>query len=354
MLKKVKTSQLQPGMHVVLPAGWLNHPFLKSSFTVRSESQIKKLVESGLEYVMIDPGKGSFHSSQTGAAGKKNKNCRDNTDAAGQGGWQYAEAPGKWEPDKLVPRPLLEAIRNSGMEPAEKAVVVYRSSLALMERLFEEPRAENIKEAKKAISGVVDVILGEPSTANELLKITAHDFYTYTHCVNVGVISVLLSKSFAASLAGEDMHELGAGFFLHDLGKVKVDSSIINKRGKLTLWEMEEIRKHPQIGCEMVTEAGELSEECRTIIMQHHERIDGTGYPMGLEDEEILLSGHICAVADVYDALTSNRSYQGRLTTFQALKYMKENLEGKFLKEAFEALVLLFAPGMTDGGPQEV
>ncbi len=346
MLKRVKISELRPGMHVVLPAGWLKHPFLKNSFTIRSEGQIKKLKESGLEYVMIDPRKGALRFSHAFSLDDAWGQRSGEEDQTGGGARAVLmEAPGRWEPDKLVPRSLLDAIRNSGMGPAEKAGVVYRSSLTLMERLFEEPRAENIKEAKKAIKDVVDLILCEPSTANELLKITVHDFYTYTHSVNVGVLAVLLSKSFTDGLAGEDMHELGAGFFLHDLGKVKVDSSIINKRGKLTPEEMEEIKKHPQTGCDMVTEAGELSRECRTIIMQHHERIDGSGYPVGLKDREILLAGHICAVADVYDALTSTRSYQRRLTAFQALKYMKESLEGKFLKEAFEELVLLFAPG---------
>ena len=338
MLKKVKTPDLRTGMYVVLPSGWLKHPFLKNNFTIKSRGQIKKLIDSGLEDVMIDTEKGLYDFAlpdagpwPSGAEGEDTGEIR-------------IEVPGKWEPDKLVPHALLEAVRDPGMAPAEKAGVVYQSSLTLMERLLEEPRAENIKEAKKVIKEVVDLILCEPQTAQELLKITSHDVYTYMHCVNVGVLSVLLSKSFAGSLAQGDIHELGAGFFLHDLGKVQVDSAIINKRGDLTPKEMEEIRKHPQKGCEMVTEAGELTDECRTIIMQHHERIDGSGYPLWLRGGDILLPGHICAVADVYDALTSTRSYQKRLTTFQALKYMKEKLEGKFLKEVFEELVRIFAP----------
>ncbi len=332
VLKRIKTTDLRAGMHVVLPSGWLNHPFLKNSFRIRSAGQIKKLIDAGLEEVMVDPAKGIFGPPDAGTGGSE------------ETGEIKSEAPDKWEPDKLVPRVLLEAVRDPGMEPGEKAGVVYRSSITLMERLLEEPGAENVKEAKKGIKEVVDMILGEPRTAQELLKITTHDFYTYTHSVGVGVLAVLLSKSFAGSLAGQDMLELGAGFFLHDLGKVQVDNDIINKRGKLTPEEMEEIKTHPQKGRDMIAEAGELTDECRIIIMQHHERIDGSGYPLGIKGDEIHLLGHICAVADVYDALTSTRSYQRRLTTYQALKYMKENLEDRFLKAVFDELVLLFAP----------
>ncbi|MDA8091862.1 MAG: HD-GYP domain-containing protein [Nitrospiraceae bacterium] len=339
MLKRIKATDLQVGMHVVLSAGWLNHPFLKNSFRINSEGQIKKILESGLEDVMIDTQKGIFSAP----AGKSTRT------GAGMGETgNEIEIPVEWEPEKLVPSDLLEALRDSGMDSREKAGAIYRSSITLMEKLLKDPVAKNIREAKTGIKEIVDIILSETSTARELLKITTHDLYTYTHSVNVGVLAVLLSKSVPKSipggLAGQDMHELGAGFFLHDLGKVRVDSNIINKRGPLTPEEMEEVKKHPQKGCEMVSEAGELTEECRAIILQHHERFDGSGYPMGLKGHEIPLSGYICAVADVFDAITSNRSYQKSLTTFQALNYMKEKLEGKFYKQVFDEFVLLFAP----------
>ena len=105
------------------------------------------------------------------------------------------------------------------------------------------------------------------------------------------------------------MHELGAGFFLHDLGKVKIDTAIINKPGKLTAEEMRQMRRHPNLGFTILSKTKQLSEECKLIVLQHHERNDGTGYPNGLRGDAIHIYCRLCSLADVYDALTSVRPY---------------------------------------------
>jgi len=108
----------------------------------------------------------------------------------------------------------------------------------MMSRLLEHPTAENIAETKKGIAEIVNLILTDEATNLHLLRITSHDHYTYTHSLAVGLLSVSLAKVLFKRSQGHDMHELGAGFFLHDLGKVKVDAAIINKPGKLTEEEM--------------------------------------------------------------------------------------------------------------------
>ena len=122
----------------------------------------------------------------------------------------------------------------------------------------------------------------------------------------------------------------------------KIDPAIINKPGKLTDQEMTIIRSHPYQGYKILKETNQLTEECMFIVMQHHEREDGTGYPRGLKGADIHTYGRICCIADVYDALTAVRSYKQQLTTFDALKLMKEQLMNHFHKELFEKFVLLF------------
>jgi len=138
------------------------------------------------------------------------------------------------------------------------------------------------------------------------------------------------------------MHELGAGFFLHDIGKVRIDAGIINKPGKVTDEEMNIIRTHPYQGYKLLKDTNQLTEECMVIVMQHHEREDGTGYPRSIKGDAIHAYGRICCIADVYDALTAERSYKQRLNTFEALKLMKEQLLNHFHKDMFEKFVLLF------------
>lgn len=326
MLKLIKTHDLKVGMYVVLPVSWFKHPFLRNEFHIKTRDEIKKIIDSGFGEVTIDTDKGFIG---------------DDVEAIGHGD-KLSKPPQEWKPENLVPEELKTVIKDKNIAPEKKSKVVYESSLKLMDRLLNSPTSENIGEAKKTIYNIVDVVLSEDETADKLLKITSHDFYTYTHSVNVGVLSTMLSKEIFKDSSDHNIHELGAGFFLHDLGKVRIAPSIINKPGRLTEDEMKQMRTHPYQSYKILSETNHLSEECKIITMQHHERDDGSGYPRGLKGEEIHPYGRICCVADVFDALTAERSYKPSLTPFEALNVMKEEMLNHFHKEIFERFVLLF------------
>jgi HD-GYP domain-containing protein (c-di-GMP phosphodiesterase class II) len=328
MQKTISITELKVGMYVILPLSWFKHPFLKSEFIIKSRDQIATIIDSGIAEILIDPEKSEFPD----AAVAKIDTIVE----------RAATPPKAWSPDKLVPPELREAIHDKSLTPEKKSKLVYESSRVLVERLFEDPKAENIVEAKKGIAEVVDLIIADDATSRELLKITSYDYYTYTHSVNVGVFSVMLAKTIFKGSDRHDMHELGAGFFLHDIGKVRIDPALVNKPGKLTDEEMAVMKTHPALGFSILKEANQLTEECMFIVMQHHEREDGTGYPRGLKGPEIHTYGRICCIADVYDALTAERSYKQQLNTFDALKLMKEKLMNHFHKELFEKFVFLF------------
>ena len=326
MIKTIKIQDLKVGMYVVLPISWFKHSFIRNKFHIKSREQIKEINESGFEEVTIDIEKG-FVAEDVESVGHGNKPLTP---------------PKNWEPEKLIPEELKAAIHDKNMAPQKKAKVVYKSSLELVSRLLDSPTSENIGEAKKGIADIVDFVISEDETGLQLLKITSHDFYTYTHSVNVGVMSIMLSKALFKGSVNHNMHELGAGFFLHDLGKVRIDPAIINKPGRLTEDEMKKMRTHPYQSYQILSKTNQLSEECKIIAMQHHEREDGSGYPRGLKGDEIHPYGRICCIADVFDALTAERSYKPKLTPFEALKVMKEEMFHHFHKEIFEKFVLLF------------
>lgn len=327
MLKTIKTKELTTGMYIVLSESWIKHPFARSRFMIKSSRQIEKIIESGFDEVTIDLSKSLPLT---------------NIESIGHEDVPLPPAR-EWEPEKLVPDELREALRNRDLLPDTKAVIVYNASLVLMENLFRDPKTENISEAKKGIAGVVDLIVSDKETSRRLLEIITNDFYTYTHSVNVGILSVMLSKELFTGSDAHDMHELGAGFFLHDIGKTRIDPEIINKQGKLTEGEMEKMRAHPYQGYKLLSDTKHLTEECKVIVMQHHEREDGTGYPMKLKGDDIHLYGRICCIADVYDALTAKRSYKLQYTPFEALKIMKNEMINHFHKEIFEKFVLLLS-----------
>jgi HD-GYP domain-containing protein (c-di-GMP phosphodiesterase class II) len=142
----------------------------------------------------------------------------------------------------------------------------------------------------------------------------------------VGIFSIALARIFFGANSSHDMQRLGVGFFLHDLGKCKLPLEILNKPGALTPEERQVVNRHPEDGSTLLRESGYATEEAEIIILQHHERDNGTGYPNGLKGSEIHPYARICRLADVYDALTSERPYHKKRTTFEALKMIKEEM----------------------------
>ncbi|MBF0133147.1 MAG: HD-GYP domain-containing protein [Magnetococcales bacterium] len=238
---------------------------------------------------------------------------------------------------------VMEAARSTTLDPKQKAQAVYQHSLSLFSSLFETPTADFIKNTKSAVGSVVEMILEDDDTAINLLKVTSHDYYTYTHSVNVGVLAVCLAKKLYKNKSSHNMREFGAGAFLHDLGKVKVDPAILNKPSRLDEWEMKRMRTHPYQSYRILMDTSQLSEECAIIAMQHHEREDGTGYPRHLKGNEIHEYGKIGCIADVYDALTAKRVYKEGMPPFKALQIMKNEMIHHFEREMFENFVLLFS-----------
>ncbi|MFQ5685329.1 MAG: HD-GYP domain-containing protein [Candidatus Scalindua sp.] len=327
MLKKIETSSLNVGMYIILPVAWNEHPFLKNQFILKSKKQIKKILDYGIKEITIDITKGKCNIEFLETLSHSDKDMAPSE---------------KWKSESFVSKELEEAIKDQSIPPQKKAKAVYGYSIEIMNKVIDNPSIENIKTGKEHIAAVVDVILSDDETSNQLLNITSHDFYTYTHSVNVGILSIMLSKALLKYYSTKLMHELGAGFFLHDLGKVNVDSNIINKPGRLTKEEMFKMRTHPFQGFKLLKAADQLSEECKIIVMQHHEREDGTGYPKRLKGDEIHLYGRISSIADIFDALTAERSYKKKLTPFEALSLMKKEMSNHFNKEIFNNFVMLF------------
>jgi len=328
-------------MYIVLADSWLSHGFLRSRFKIKSAEQLKQLRAQDIKEVLVD-----FSKSDPSVVPGEDEPALDELShnmnhPAAVVDPKDEPAPEGWSSDQVVPEGLVSAIEDKSLPPDRKSAVVYEHSLQMMERLLESPTAENLQASKQAVGSITDMILSDDATAQSMLRITSHDFYTYTHSVNVGVTGIMLCKALFKNSDVHDMHELGAGFFLHDLGKVMVDPEVLNKPARLTDDEMRHIRIHPYQGYKILDQAGALSEEVRTIVMQHHEFVDGSGYPKRLRNNEIHIYGRICGIADVYDALTAERSYKRAMTPFDALTLMKEKMAHHFDKEIFSSFVQL-------------
>lgn len=211
----------------------------------------------------------------------------------------------------------------------QKAGKVYDLSRNVMQEFFLYQAAPSLLQMAEPVMDMMDQVLSEKSVGFAGLgKILNKDYYTYTHSVNVGLYC--LTYATKAGMSPGDIKEMGMGGMLHDAGKVEVPAEIINKDGKLTDLEFAEIKKHPEAGRDMLAGMGCFGEKILQMAYEHHEKYNGVGYPQGLRGNEISLAGRICKVMDVYDALTTRRSYKAPLSPFQALGIMKQGMVVEF------------------------
>ncbi|MBF0399770.1 MAG: HD-GYP domain-containing protein [Magnetococcales bacterium] len=338
MDKLVAVDALQIGMYVKLQDDSIKGTGLEKAFFITDPGQLRQIRGLSLRYgkVYVDLDRQWQPSPIDDMSHAAESEKRETSVVEPESSPEQAQ-------QNSVDR-IKQAASDPSMEPKKKAAAVYQSAREIMQTLFECPTAEFIKDTKEAVGSLVDMVLEDEEAANALIKVTQHDYYTYTHSVNVGTLSICLAKKlFQTDTASHDMRELGAGFFLHDLGKVRVEKEILNKPSRLTEAEMKRMRIHPYQSYKILQESSQLSEECRVIAMQHHERDDGTGYPLRLKGEQIHVYGRICCIADVYDALTAKRSYKEAMPPFEALKIMKNEMLHHFHREIFNNFVMLFS-----------
>lgn len=203
-----------------------------------------------------------------------------------------------------------------------QAVAIKEKSKTIVKDLLEDPRSgENIKKGMRVVSDLTECILGNPNVLYDLIALNSYDQYTYTHSVNVAVLSMGIGVS--CGMRKDEIQDLGVGALLHDVGKSAISPEILNKPGRLNEREYEVMKSHVLEGIRTIDSNGAIPKESRSVILQHHERISGSGYPNRLAGPQISAFGRICAIADCYDAMTTNRPYKDAGTPFQALMQMK-------------------------------
>lgn len=178
----------------------------------------------------------------------------------------------------------------------------------------------NIRLACEVVDVLVDQILQNESLLLQLTSVRLIDDYTFSHMVNCALYAASMGRCLGKN--PEEIRDLCLAGLLHDVGKAKIPRDILRKCGELSREEFETIKKHPELGYYELCKYGELNERVRQAALQHHERGDGSGYPDRLNKESISLFSRIIAVVDVYDALTSDRCYRGRILPHESAEIL--------------------------------
>jgi HD-GYP domain-containing protein (c-di-GMP phosphodiesterase class II) len=321
MIKKVKTERLKPGMFVHdFNCGWLNHPFLRNRLLLKCDAEIEKILEHQIRDVYIDTDQGL-----------------DADDAPTE---QFVEEViqtelYKFEPEKPKTHGTVELAEEVGaakiiLEESKRQTQVLMDAVRLGMKL-------DLPQVEVVVEKMTESVLRNKDALVSLARIKNKDEYTYLHSLSVSALCI--SFGHYMDMEPKEIKALGVGGLLHDIGKVSVPLTLLNKPGALTEAEFEIMKTHVAHGDRILRDTHGIDEFSICVCQHHHERLDGTGYPHGLRGNEISKFGQIAAIVDIYDALSSERCYKYALAPTAALRklfewssfYLNRNLVEQFV-----------------------
>ncbi|MDD3363928.1 MAG: HD-GYP domain-containing protein [Syntrophomonas sp.] len=200
---------------------------------------------------------------------------------------------------------------------------------------FSSKRALDVKNLRNGVSMLLDDIVSNHNTLIHLDDIRSHDDYLLLHSLNVAILSMMTGLTLGYNEG--NLIDLGLGALLHDIGMIMIDPHILNKAGGLTPDESEEVRKHPEIGFNILRTFREIPTRVTHIAYQHHEKVDGTGYPRQLDRKTILEYAQITAVADTFDAVVADRPFRKGYSTTDGMIILRKLVNTFFDPEIVEA-----------------
>lgn len=236
--------------------------------------------------------------------------------------------------------PDLLALPDDQLSAIAKADLLYNSALSATRQISGASRLTRLMEATRHwVAMSVAYLTRNPAAFRAMVKVMRHDFSIYTHSVNTCTYATALGL--ARGKGKEELLQLGVGALLHDVGKTMIPPEILNKPASLSEEEWDLVRRHCEWGVEILAESNYNQPEVQAVIREHHERLDGSGYPQGLSGNQISPLASIVAIADVYDALTCERPYRHRVPPFEALQIIKRQTSTKLDYSLFASLVVM-------------
>ncbi len=306
MIKKISIQQLKPGMFIHdINCVWMEHPFLVGTLKIKNDQTIKKIADLGVREVYIDTLKGL----------------------------DVIDAPTEAEVNAEIEHKMLAMVQQTKpitttstlSEELERSRKVYSEANKIISNIMHDVRIGKQIEVERidpVVEKMANSILRNKDALLSLCRIKNKDDYTFLHSVSVGAL--LISFAHALDFKRDEIKQLGIGGMLHDIGKTKVPNEILNKPGALTEEEFVIMKSHVVHGCSILRKSPGIAQVSFDVAAQHHERFDGSGYPLGLKNAEMSVYGQMAAIVDVYDAITADRCYHKGMEPTVAVRKMFE------------------------------
>ena len=302
MRKRISIDQLKVGMKVEkLDRSWLATPFLRHRFTITSTDQIEQLHASGVQQIDVD-----VHDD-----------CQESCSLVS------AMPVG---PEVSPPLPPTPETGPSAVPFAEELPVarqVYKAAKLIIQQAMEDVRmgrALNMEAVSEVVENMADSILRNPDALTSLTRLKQFDEYTFFHSVNTSALALSVGRHLGYDRTS--LLQLGTGTLLHDIGKTLIPVEILNKPGRYEADEFEIMKQHALRGAEILSNTTGLTDIFLKPALEHHERVDGTGYPHKRAKQDLSQFGLIAAIVDIYDAVTSDRCYHKGKTPHDTLQLL--------------------------------
>jgi HD-GYP domain-containing protein (c-di-GMP phosphodiesterase class II) len=219
-----------------------------------------------------------------------------------------------------------------------KGKMIYQTSINFVNDIFNNPeKSTDLKRTKRLVENLMLYLSNYPDAIDSLETVMSHNYHTFVHSLQVASLTLLMHSE-AYSLSRDEMLDVGTGAILHDFGKIFVPQEILNKIGKLNDTEIEVLKRHPEEGYVFLQNKGVLSPVALSIVRLHHERCNGSGYPLGLENRDIPRSAQIAGVADVYCTLTTDNIGNRNMPPHIALQLMRSQMKNLFSPHMLDTL----------------
>jgi HD-GYP domain-containing protein (c-di-GMP phosphodiesterase class II) len=309
MLKKIPVSELRLGMHLhALDGPWLSHPFWRTRFVIESSDDLKKLHGSAVTECWIDPGLGLDVAGPAAPAAPAPQPAVAVAPAQPAAARPAAvAAAAAVSPRPPGPKP---ATRSMEEELRQAAAICSRGRTAVVS-MFNEARMGRTVDAEGCLPLVEDItasVQRNPGALVSLARLKTQDDYSFMH--SVAVCALMVSMARQMGFDETQTRLAGLAGLVHDVGKAVMPLDVLNKPGRLTDAEFDVIRSHPERGHALLLDGQGTTPEMLDVVLHHHERVDGTGYPHRLAGDGISQLARMGAICDVYDAITSNRPYK--------------------------------------------
>jgi putative nucleotidyltransferase with HDIG domain len=332
--QKISVEQLQVGTFIRLPIYWKDHPFLFSSFKIKDIAQIELIKGLGLKDVFFDPEKSDVEPITSDNANNQKPDARALNTLKEQ---MFSQKTAKIDEQQKLKREL------------KKTEQQFNRSLSMMRSMVSKisSRPLNaVSEAKDLISNMATMLLNSDNLALHLMSDAKNEEHIYHHSLNVAMLCMLMAKELGWSR--KDVETIGIGGLFHDIGKLKIPSNIINKRVPLTTPEQNFIKQHPLMSINFLKLADSFPDEAKPLIANHHEFLDGSGYPQGLKADKLDKLSQLLAVVNEYDNLCNGTNQVKGKPPSIALGILYKNYNNKLNVEYISKLIKIlgiYPPG---------